>query len=71
MYRNIVVAFDGSASSLRALDEAISVAQGSQAAVHVLLVADGAAISSYPAHHRKEVFSNARHMHRRCTHAYA
>jgi nucleotide-binding universal stress UspA family protein len=62
MYRNIVVAFDGSASSLRALDEAIRFAQGSQAAVHVVFVADGAALSSYPVHLRKEVFADARHM---------
>ncbi|MFM0053061.1 universal stress protein [Caballeronia grimmiae] len=48
MYRNIVVAFDGSASSLRALDEAIRVAQGVQAIVHVVFVADVAALSSYP-----------------------
>jgi nucleotide-binding universal stress UspA family protein len=62
MYRNIMVALDGSEPSQRALDEAIRCGKGSQARVRAVFVADAAALSSYPVRHRNEVFSNARRM---------
>lgn len=62
MYKHIVVAMDGSESSQRALDEAIHIGKYSNARLHVLFVADTAALSSYPASYRAEVFGEARRM---------
>jgi len=53
MYRNIMVALDGSDCAQRALDEAIRI--GARASVRVVLVIDSAALSSYPAQYRVTV----------------
>ncbi|SAK91392.1 universal stress protein [Caballeronia hypogeia] len=62
MYRNIVVALDGSESSERVLNEAISVGKCANARVCAVFVADVAALSSFPARYRAEVFGDARSM---------
>ncbi|WP_321800967.1 universal stress protein [Caballeronia sp. J97] len=59
MYRNIMVAFDGSECSQRALDEAIRI--GARAKVYIVYVVDGAALSSYPSQHRVSVREEAGH----------
>lgn len=48
MYKRILVAFDGSEPSQRALNEAIKVAKDGQAAVHVLHVVDEFLVGSTP-----------------------
>ena len=53
MYRNILVALDGSDCSQHALNEAIRI--GARAKVRVMFVIDAAALSSYPALHRVNV----------------
>ncbi|SPB15546.1 UspA domain-containing protein [Caballeronia novacaledonica] len=53
MYRNILVALDGSECSQRALDEAIRI--GARATVRTVFVIDVAALSSYPAQYRVNV----------------
>ncbi|SAK93967.1 universal stress protein [Caballeronia ptereochthonis] len=62
MYRNIMVALDGSESSQRALDEAGHIAKCSGARVRMVFVADAAALASYPVRYRSEVFGDARRM---------
>ncbi|SAK60420.1 UspA domain-containing protein [Caballeronia temeraria] len=62
MYRNIIIALDGSESSQRALNEAIRMAKISGALVHAVFVADTAALSSFPVGYRSEVFRDARRM---------
>ncbi|MDR5777498.1 MULTISPECIES: universal stress protein [unclassified Caballeronia] len=57
-----MVALDGSKSSQRALDETAHIAKCSNARVHIVFVADAAALSSYPARYRSEVFGHARRM---------
>ncbi|KAK45139.1 universal stress protein UspA [Caballeronia jiangsuensis] len=53
MYRNILVALDGSECSQRALDEAIRI--GTLARVNIVFVIDVAALSSFPAQYRVSV----------------
>lgn len=59
MYRNILIAFDGSECSQRALDEAVRI--GARASVRVVFVIDVAALSSYPAQYRVSVREEAGH----------
>ena len=60
MYKNVVVALDGSETSQRALEEAIRAGEGSGARVCAVFVADTAALASYPVSYRSEVFGSAR-----------
>ncbi|SAL57744.1 universal stress protein [Caballeronia humi] len=55
MYRKILVAFDGSEASERAVTEAIGLAANSQARVWVTFVLDKSKAYSYPVTHRDEL----------------
>lgn len=55
MYKNILVALDGSTSSQRALDEAIRIAACEPATVLAIFVVDAGAVSSYPVQFRWQV----------------
>lgn len=60
MYRNILIALDGSESSQRALEEVLSMGALPGARVRVVHVTDAAALSSYPVHYRSQVLGAAR-----------
>jgi nucleotide-binding universal stress UspA family protein len=60
MYRQILVALDGSDSSQRALDEVLRMGAAPDARVRVVHVTDSAALSAYPVHYRAEVREAAR-----------
>lgn len=60
MYRNILVALDGSESSQRALDEVLRIGASPGTCVRLVHVSDTSALASYPVHYRRQVQAAAR-----------
>lgn len=59
MYRNIMLAVDGSASSKRAIEEAVRIASLAQAIVHAVYVVDKSALFNYGGYYDPQALVDA------------